>query len=131
MLKPPSFPDVLRLPHVTLNTRMTEAPLVELQREELAKAVSPYPTTYSVVQEAHSDARDGDQLSTTERPPNYESMSWWLAAIKNILLASMSDSNHEMGETSLKSSKSHDFSDLLPIEPDHLESKTLTQHFKA
>lgn len=57
-------------------------------------------------------------------------MNWWLDSIKDILSASMSDSNHEMGETSLKSSESHDLSDLLPIEPDHSEPKTLTQHFK-
>ncbi|KAJ6134786.1 hypothetical protein N7523_001108 [Penicillium sp. IBT 18751x] len=130
MLKPPSIPDISRLPHVTLITQMMEAPLAEVQREELATAVSPYPTTNSVAQETHSDAGDGDQLSATKRPPNYESMNWWLDGIKDILSASMGDSNHEMGETSLKSSKSHDLSGLLPIEPDHSESKTLTQHFK-
>lgn len=110
---------------------MMEAPLAEVQREELPTAVSPYPTTNSVAQETHSDAGDGDQLSATKRPPNYEFMNWWLDGMKDILSASMSDSNHEMGETSLKSSESHDLSDLLPIEPDHSESKTLTQHFKT
>ena len=131
MLKLTSFKDVLQLPHDALDTHMTELPVAEVQRGGLAAAALPYPTAYNVTQKTHSDVGVGDQFVATEGPPKCESVSSQSDPSKDMFSASMSGSTNQEGGKSLYSSKFHDSLGFLPTEPEHSESKTLTQHSKA